>query len=593
MIKFQTLQYELDLSNLPISFNEISNRFETQTVKSYSLPFNMELTHGIIEKLGLVTVDNIVDYEDKIYGSLILDDEFYDAYIAINEVVGNKAELTLYYGKETLKVFDKKLKELPFNTTVASGGLPTFAKAQLTKSWPEATHNFPKVFRPELKEEANYERFEGFINNYIDNAGTWEFPINTNDLIEGEQVDVNRNIMAPFTYLLEVLRVGFKTEGLDIRGDFVNDALVQKLLLVPKNYFEQYAATQFLNYSFSNFTFQETINGQTINVYRQIHTPISIGAYSINIRVNMSNVLAKYFSLTITQNGIELYSAFSQNNEVSIDTEVQININDVNVLDDIIVEMKLSNQTEAIAAYNEFKYEYTEGQLNIFPSIYNIANYMPDITFRKLVNFLKTWLNLDFTYTDKAVYINYLEQEFSKLTFRDHSHLQQVDPKRTINKNNLFKLTYPDGQEVLVNKNGQTFTATDYIDNEIEKIEMEVLPLKIRDNQGNLTAVYPKDEEDVMLVLFNGPVDNNNLCVDKINNISLSLQDVYNLHYKNWLRFRANSETYTDSFFMHISEVYNIDQGSFKYNKNHLIKSIDRKRVNEKYWKVDVESETL
>lgn len=594
MILFQTEKHEIDFSNLPVTFNEKSNYFSDSISKSYSYPFNVKLNEDIIEKLQMVIVNNIVKYETKIFGNLIIDRVFYsNAYISINDVQGENAELTLFYGSETLKVFDKNLVQLPFPVVFAQNGLQAFASSQITKQWPEATHNFPKVFRPKIKDEPNYENFNLFLNNYQTNGQTFSFLENSIEVIDNEEVLFNRNVMCPFPYLLEVLKTIFATEGLSISGDFVNDDFNKKILLVPKQYMEQYAQTDFLNYSFANFNTQETIDGKTVNVYTQIHTPTSEGSYSLDMRLNLSNTMAQYFSLTVTQGGVELYAATSQNKEVNIEHTLDINIVDTQVFEDITVQLKINYQEVSIAAFNSFTYQFQEGQVNVFPVIYNLANFMPDLKVREFINRIKSTFNLKFDYTNTTVAINYLDNELERLIFEDHSHLQQVDPKRITNENNLFKLSYPDKEEILIDKNGQTYTDTDFTDGETEPIKIRVLPLKVKEKYGHVTAIYPEDEEDIMLCLYDGLTAGYNHAVDNINNQTLSLQDVYNSKWKQWLKFRANSETVKDSFYMPISETINIQKGSFKYNKNHLIKTIQRKRVNNQWWKVEVESETL
>lgn len=592
MIKFQTNTWQWDLSNLGLTFNEESDYFSDKISKSYSFPANIELTDDVAIKLGLVNQNNISSYTNKIYGYLIIDRNFYDAYISINNISGNKAEITFYYGKETLKVFDKKLNLLPFGVTVTGSDLPTFAKAQISKSWPEATHNFPKIFRDDIKQKSGYELFERFVNNYVDNS-PWEFPVNSIDVIDGTLTTVNRNVMQPCPYLLEIFKTIFKTEGLEVRGEFVNNAIIKTMVMVPKLYFEKFSVTQFEDYSFDFYTRQETLNGKTVNVYEHTHTPLSEGSYSLKMNVNFSNAQASYFSLKVTQNFVTLFEATSTNKQVDINETLDINIVNTTVFDDIKVELKLYAQDNSIASFNNFSYQFKEGLLNVFPETYTIADFMPDITVREFINRIKTWLNLKFDYTQNAVYISFLDNSLENLTYDDKSHLEQVDPSRTLITNNLFKLTYPDKQEVLFSKDGQIYTTTDFVDEETETIDIKVLPLEVNENYNSVTAVYPKEDEDLMFCLYNGLVGSEPLAVDKVNNQSLTLQEISTWLWKKWLKFRANSETYKDTFYMHVSETLDIKKGLFKYNKKHLIKSIRSRRVDEEHWKVDVETETL
>lgn len=593
MIIFQTEKHQIDLSNLPITFNEVNDFFSSNITKSFTYPFDIDVNDDVFEKISLINIDNISKYTSKIYGTLIIDTNFYEAYISINEVKADEAELTIFYGKETLDVFEKNITDLPFPTTSISSSLPVFAKAQITKSWPEATHNFPMVFREGIKEDANYDLFENFINHYKFNGTDWEFPINSIDLIEGESTIVNRNVMAPFPYLMEVLRVAFKTEGLEVRGSFADNTFNHKILMVPKKYFKEYSTNELLDYSFSNYTSQEVVENKTVNVYRQVHTPTAAGTYTLAMRINMSSYVARYFKLTVVQNGVTLYSAFSENKDVNINETLNINVYTAAFFQDIEVELRLYYQTTEISAFNRFNYRFTEGQLNMFPTSYNIVDYLPKMSVKKLLNMLKTMFNISFTYTENAVYIDYLESQMEQFIFKDLSHTEQEKPQRILNKNNLFKISYPDKQEILVDKLGQTYSEASYVSEEIEKIEIDILPLKVSTNLDVLTAVYPTDDEDVMLMLYNGVVENKPVGMDKIDNQSLSLQDTYDLYYRKWLTFRANAETYRDKFIIHKSERINITEGVYKYNKHHLIKSLTKQQINEDYWSIELESETL
>lgn len=596
MIKFQTLTYELDLTDKGISFEEKSDYFSDGISKNFSLPFKTLLSGDIAEKLGLVNISNINTYKKKEFGNVIIDREFYPGYLSIDEIEGESVELTLFYGKEVLPVFDKKLIQLPFPVVIAEGGLGLFAKNQLNKSWPEATHNFIKIFRPKLKEETNYSFFDGFLNNFQLNteSGEWEFPINSIENIEGVNKAVNKNVMCPMPYLLEVLKVGFASEGLEMRGDFVNNPLNKKLVLIPKQFFQQYSVSQFSDYSFSTFSFQETIDGNTVNVYKRIHTPTDVGSFSLKMRINMSNAIAKYFHLTVKQHGIVLYEAVSKNKAVIINETLDINIVNTTVFHNIEVELKLSYQEGSISKYNNFKYEYKEGQLNIFPTTYSLADFLPNIKFRELVNRVKNWQNLRIDKTDNAVYINYLETITDDLIYKDKSHLEVPKPKRSTSKN-LFILKYEgkEQSEILVDKTGQIYDKTDFVASETEELFFNVNPLLIRENEGVVTGVYPEEDSDIMLTFYDGLIGNEPLAVDNINNVKLDVQHIYSNFWVSWLKFRANSETYKDSFTLPVTEDLNLKQGVFKYNKKHLIKSINKKRISEKFWEVDVESETF
>ena len=78
MIVFYGENFELNLTNLSIKFIEESNFFYTSFFRNYTLPFIIPLDDETSEKLGLIDIDNIVDYKLlKLYRSSdnMLDDE--------------------------------------------------------------------------------------------------------------------------------------------------------------------------------------------------------------------------------------------------------------------------------------------------------------------------------------------------------------------------------------------------------------------------------------------------------------------------------------------------------------------------------------
>lgn len=595
MIKFQTLTSEIDLTNIGITFNEKSNYFSDKITKSYSFPFKVQMHEQIAIDLGIVDLPNVKRYKQKIYGTLIKDLKFYKAYISINNVVGETAELTIFYGDETLKVFDLKLHQLPFPVIDSGGDLLLHATGILDMHWPQTSHNFPKIYRPQIKEKDSYEYFDRFVNNYVydENTSTWSFPTNSIDLIDGEDKIVNRNVMCPCIYLLEIVKMIFAYEGLEARGDFMNNDFMSKIIYIPKTFMQHYSISDFESYSFSTFTSQINEEGVLKNIYEKTHTPTNAGTYVLNINIAMSSIIAQYFSLTIEQDNNILFEANSHNATVNIDEQIEINVADTQQFEPIIVRLKLKYQATSIVNFNSFVYEFKEGQLNQFPSVYTLSKYVPDMKVREFLNKIKNWLNLKFEYNENSVYINFLDDLPERLFFRDKSHLQQVNPKRSLNKNNLFVMTYPSGDEVIISKNGQIFNKDDYTDDEITALEIDVLPLKVFENSGSFTANYPDEDQDLMFALYHETVEGENVCVDNINGHSLKLIDVYLQQWRNWLSFRTKSESWSDKFIMHFKEQLSIDEGIFKYNKKSIIKETRFKRINTQEYEVTVESETF
>ncbi|MGB5821482.1 MAG: hypothetical protein WBG90_18510 [Saonia sp.] len=592
MITFQTLDgYEIDLTSYGLTFNEESDYFNQGISKNYTFPISIDLDDDVADKLGLVNIDNIADHKIKIPGYLIVENDFFDAYIAINEVLKNKVELKFFYGKETLSLFDKKLSQLPWPIIDTGGSLLNFAKVQLQKSYPEATHNFPKIYRPEIRGDTNYEKFQLFVNNYTG----FSYPSNSLVTENGEQVTYNRNVMAPAPYLLEILRLGFSTEGLELRGKFANDALMQKLVIIPKTFFEFYVDP--LQRRFWQFEFpdaQETVGNKTINVYEFTVTPASEGTYLINYKLDFPKGIAQDFNLKITYGSSVLFSVNVQDQALNLDDELVLNLVDTSTFEEVKVSLRISEQTNTIAALNSFSFNLKGGTVNEYPQEYSLSSFVPNMNFRTLFNIVKTWLNLEVTYYENSVYINYLDDVIQNLIFEDHSGLEVEGKRRRLDSNNLFRLSYPNGKQVLVAKTGQVYNDTDFTDNEIEKIPFEVQPITVSENESVVTGVFPEDSDAKLLVgIYDGLVNDQPILRDALNGNGISLQNIYDRFHKVFLSFRANAELFKDTFEASIHQSFDLKKGIFKYNKKHLIKKIRKRLVNDETWKVDQESESF
>lgn len=591
MIVFKAFDlWEWDLTSYGITFNEESDIFFSETKKNFTFPINIELDEELAAKLGLVILPNITNYNIKINGYLFVDNTFYDAYIMINETEGTKAELQFYYGTEVLSVFDKKLSKLPWPVINAGGDFRLHAGAVVTKAYPETSHNFPMVYRPGISKQKNYEFFEGFINHY----GVGGPKENYDVLVEDEPEVHNINVVAPMPYLLEILRVGFASEGKEIRGEFPNDELFKKAVVIPSNFLENYANTASrVFWQFQFYDSQETINFKTINVYEKLIPTTSEGFYKLRISLNFPKGIANFFQLHVYYGANLIYNAISSDKALTIEKTLY-QIVEAGALETFRIELKVSEQVVTIAGLNNFTFNKEGGDVNIYPNEYTLADFMPDITFREYFNALKKWLGLDVTYLENAVYLNYLNTTIRQKVFNDHTNLEIPEPTIALKNNNLFRLYYKEEEQLLVANNGVVYTDEGYNESEIEELRFDAAPISIGQNAGRITGVYPEENAPKLIIgLYNGMVGGLPLLVDTINSRDLQLENIYENFHKYFLSFRANSETYKDSFYAHVFNKFNLTEGIYKYNKKHLIKTIRKRRISEEWWKVDQETESF
>lgn len=595
MVYFQSKEYRIDLSSYKITFIEQSNRFNNDLKKNYSLPLNISFDDIVIEKLGLPDIDNVTSYLSSDKGILYMDDRYFSATLLLGDISKNTIEITIYYGDETLPVYDVDLKDLPWPVIVQQN-FSTYAKSMLTKSWPEVTHNWPTVFRKEISGEGDYEHFLGLVNNYNGS----NFVVNEIVNEEGQNIAKNYNVMCPFPYLLEILRFGYQNEGKKVRGSVFENEKLKKTLYVPDKFIESFKGSTYDQDSFRTPTSNYQQSSVRYGVYEKSHIPTIEGSYKVDLKINLPPAYTKYFKMEVYQEDavseMKTYyynKSSTSGNRVIISDSVTINVDNSNVGDRIYIKLTLRYFTNSIEEYNSFEYKLSGGQLNTFPISYSLSQFLPELTFGDFVNNLKNWLNLDITIEDEWVNVNFLEESLLNIIPDKHDHLEDPNRIKKSNKNKIYKLIYEDSSSILISNTGQIFSDIDQKNKEVIAIEMPIKSLLVEQNNNIITGAYPEERPDLLLCLYDGLKSGRNPCVENISGSSLSLQDIYEEFWSVWIGIRTNNFTFEDTITAHISEPFSLKTFSYRYNELHMIKEIKRTRISQDYWELDIESETL
>jgi len=571
--------WQLNLTHLKITFIEENALFYDGFFKNYTLPFNLEVDDDISIKLGLIDEENSTNYTIKHNGKLFSDNKFDTAYLIIEVSEGN-LEATISFGKITIPLMDTPLAKLPFpviNTTTIND----WANSIKNKQYPEVSHAFPMVFDDEFNKESNYDAFEGIVNN---NTGT-NFRINS---IDGNGLVLNQNIITPFPYLMEILKVGFASANMQMIGEFTNVKANNHILVDTKNHLEKFSSTTYENYQLSQTT-DEYLDGETlIYEYTKTHSLSSIGTYTVKSFLNFPKEVT-VISLKIKK-GTDVIFETTNN---SISEKTAINKETINPTESITVELVIEGTSLNVADFNNFEFEKGEGKLNVFRDSFSLAEFMPDMTFGRILARVKNSQNLKVVLSDAYVRMDYVENIFTEVEFKDERSFEMKIPKRIFNKHKLYKLQYSDDNFLLIDKNGLTDSVASFREEDIITIDMQLQVLPV-ENRGAIFSALRNDKDLLSLFLYNG-VDLNGypVAVDKVEGLTFLLPEVFNLRWKNWLNFRLNSEHYTDKFTAHKLEDFLINEGRLKYNKKHIYKTIKRTRISEEEWSFEIESETL
>jgi hypothetical protein len=595
MIVFYGNGFELDLTLLGITLNEENNMFIDNLIKSYSFPFRLPLLDQTVKNLGFPNIEAVSSSRSSIKGKLLVDNTYYPAKLRTGDIQGEELEVTLYYGDEELPVYGTKLANLPWPINIVTTTY-NLAQKHLTSNWPDVTHNFPMVYKPSLKEKTDYQDFQYFANNYDGS----DFEPNVETTFEGETSFLNKNVLMPCPYLLEMVKFGYLSSGRKVRGGLFNDDRLKKMVLIPNKFLEKFRGSTYDYWQFSLPDSTGEINLATTGIYKKTLSPSSPGTYNIKFNINIDPVRAEYFYLRIyrrdtnTQEEKTEYSASSLGNRVNINKEISINILGTLVTEEIIVEMHLMYNTTSIKDLNSFEYSHKEGRLNELDTSYSLAEIMPDITFGEFMDRLKNWLNLDISVNEEFATIDFLDQALDKLPIINNEHLEVKYPRISSNADRTFRLTYADDNELLIDRTGIIYSDLEKDSSDIVEIDMEVRMAVVEENYGRLTAVDPEDESGLTFAFYDGKdIFGRNPSVDNIDGFTGKIEDVHDNFWKKWLFRRTRNKTIKDRFVAHYTEGLKARAKAYKYNQLLLPQKIRMRRISLEHYDVEIESETI
>ena len=578
IIFYSNAGWEQNLTNLKITFVEENAFFYDAFYKNYTKPFTFTLDDETSINLGLIDVENSSNYNVKHNGVLFIDDHFESCSFII-EIENGNLEAVLTFGEIDLPIMSTPLSALPF-PIINTSDIKAHAKSIIGKNYPSVNYNFPMLFDDSFFEKTHYDKFKGVVNSF-DGANHLENSIDE----EGEVI--NQNALVPLPYIMGILKLGFSSVGKEIIGDFVENKVNQRILYNPKKHLEKFSSNTFESVQFSQVTGEYLDNGQLMYEYRHTFIADSIGSFNIKMFLNLPEKVT-VVTVKIKQGFETLF--YSVKN--SIDETITIN-KELAPSENIEVTIVLQATAVNIEYYNNFEFEKSEGKLNVFRNSFSLSEFMPDMTFGAFLTKLKNWHNLKVTIANGYVRIDYIEDGFYEVQFKDETDFEMIKPKRSFNQSKLYKLSYSDTHFIFIDKDGLTSNSNGYRDEDIVKIDMGIKMLPIENRDGMFTAVSHEDS-DFSLVFYDGlNADGLPVAVGSINGITLKLTEIYERRFNKWLQFRLNSETISDKFTAHSLDVFNVNEGRFKYNKKHLYKTISRTRQSEEQWTIEVESETF
>lgn len=573
--------WELDLTGTKITLVEENSLFHDYFVKNYSLPFITNVEKMTDDQLRFLHLDNVGLSTARYPGNLFVDNKFSRGYLTVQSVQGKNIKGIIYHGATALPVLETKLSDLPF-PIVKFPSATVFAKTTASQQFPDVGFNFPMIIDEEFKSNTYYDAFEGIINKFEN--GNYV----VNSIVNNEVL--NKNVLTPFPYIMEILKVGFESAGLLINGDFVNDKANEKLIWDTSMYLESYSLASIDEHIFAASNDEYIFEGETFSEWSKTFSATVVGTYKLKILLNIpNNITIKSFK--ITHAGNEIYS----NASYVINEELEISIPDSGSFGDIDVKLITLQNEINLTEYNKFNFETSSDKLNVYPNSFSLAQVMPDMTFGAFLNKLRKWLGLRIVPEQSIVRIDYIVNKFRETQFDDKSKYEISQPLKEPSKIKVYKLLYTEDDFILIDASGQMFDASSYTSSEIELIDMGVKTLPIGDSDGIFTAKRSEGDPDFKILMYDGlqTVSNLPLTLGEVSNRNFKLPEIFNMFHLPWYRFLLNSITITDKFECDTIEDFDINEGQYKYSQKHIYYKITKSRKSEKVYEVTCIGKTL
>lgn len=574
--------FQLDLTGTGITLVEENDMFNDYFTKDYSLPFEAIIEKFSDEQIRFLHFENVKLSDARYPGHLFVDSKYRRGYLVIKSVQGKEIKGIVYYGGTAIPLLETKLPDLPFPINQFAS-MAAHAKDVISKQYPDVGYNFPMIIDEEFSSNTGYDKFQGIINNY--ESGLFV----TNSIVQenGESVIYNRNVVTPYPYIMEILRLGFASVGIEINGDFVNDKVNEKVIWDTSKYLERFSTATEDDHIFEESTDEYVEDGEVVSEFVHQFNIVLIGTFKLKMLLNLpQDIVVKSFQ--VLHNGGQVY--FSQVN--NINKEIEINVSDNSMLGDIKIKLKTAQIDFSISDFNQFEIETNLDKLNIFHGSFRLGQVLPDITFAAFLKKLKTAFNLKIVLDGNVARIDYVDRALKETQYANKTAYEIAEPLKEPSAIKLYKLIYNSNESMYVGSSGEVFNHNQYGKQEIGEFDLNMKVLPISNLNGVFTAKRSKEDPDFKLILYDGLQTANNLpvAVETVLGRTFKLPEVYSLFYKSWIHFLLNSVSFTDKFECDVMEEFDINQGQFKYNAKHIFTRISKTRKSERIWEIECKS---
>ena len=599
---------KLDLSKQKFSIQENNAKVSDSQFTKIIFPFSLPVSEEILNSIGDIINHAASDVETVIDCKLEHEGKVHDAKL---EILGNEglyAEAQIDYGFDELPNWTKKLSELPLeNFSVPD--IHTYAPTLLNKKYPEVNFNFPRIYNKKYDPTSEvWDAFDGFLNdmkpdmtemrrNYIDGVGNI----------------FNVNIIHPMPYILHVLKTGFRDAGFELKGHILTDAdLLYRTIYSGTDYFTSKQQRRY-NFNIKASQPDELLleNGpDDYAIYERHITIEKTGTYKIAGLIKFWKAKKMFSNYQISLNGQKLWQKRTNSDRsdymIDIPIDIDFNVNQENSvltffckkqyhpdwdfqLADLLVTSKVLEDISNAELGEDSGFVTNRNEVNL-------KNAVPDMTFGDFVNKICNWFNYAMIPIEKTIYMNRLslEKYFEPKDFRKY---EAKRPKRVPKKNVSYLLKFPEldrkVDSVFYDAQGFKLNGEEIADTKVIEIDGYALPVYMPKPNSHSTAVVQTDSTTMLqLVYYDGLTDGTN---NAKNPAGCHFPELFYKNWENWLKRRLECYEYTWKFTIPIEEManYSINDYIYCYDNIHLIKTLNKDKVSETTYEVEIITETI
>lgn len=632
MLVFIHDDFKLDLTYLNVTFTEENPWMKDDFSTEFSIPFDIYLDSELSKKSGFQSHYNADSNKTIFNGWLDKDGELSKAVLKFLNIKGNQITASINAGIDNFPSFEKKLSELNLEIKSVSD-IIVDANEVIAKSYPDTNYNFLMVHTD--KYDPTSDEWNGFgkiINNYDSGAFL------TNALVV-DDLDLIRNIMQPFPYLIHILKAGIADSGKTLAGDILEDfELNRALVFRDGEYFAQtikeeipavyktneYKALAFQNngYQYVNYTKEITVPRKgDYTLFGDIESVVYTwnplladdgkrrSSVVISVQKVHLGVTTTIWSLNLSRQGDGDRQIRKLIRTDSLDVPVSFEAGDI--LRIIKTEPQRDQDPPETPDNPEAlslklipnRYRNPDGSpiltvLNL--NEINLTKVVPDMTFGELIRIIKNLKNYEFIPDGDLVYMNKIQKKLNRNLAKNLTDFEIDEPERAFHEDREYELAFTDGSanetykydSVLIGSS--TVLVKNYIaKTTVNSIRIDALPLPVIARNGVTTSYNFEDQPSKLRLVFKKEQEGG--APVGFWNEKMTIPKLYENDYKDWIDFRINSVAWNWEFVVSVEKFREITIQTllYAYQNYHVFSQIEKERLNSMYWRITAKTESL